>query len=70
MGYNCNSVNNGARDMKFGSYDGGEDGEYTDIGSVEISQILVMQEAFFLRREPFINVECMVFCESDRSSLS
>ncbi len=40
------SVNNGARKMEFGSLDDGEDGEHNDVGFVEISKILTLQNAF------------------------
>ena len=43
----ANSANNGAREMEFGSHDGGEDGEHNGAGFVEISNILMMQDSFF-----------------------
>ncbi len=34
--------------MKFSSFDGGDDAEYTYVGFMEISQIFVMQDIVFL----------------------
>ena len=38
------SANDGAREMKFDSFDGGDDGGYNGVSLDEISEILVMQE--------------------------
>ena len=39
--------------MKFGSFDGEEDGEYGGFGFVEVSEILPMQHAFVFGADPF-----------------
>ena len=38
--------------MQYGSIDGGDYGEYSGIGFVELSKIFVMQDALFFRKEP------------------
>ncbi len=42
----ANSVNNGAKEMKFISLDSGDDGEYNGGGFVDISVISAMQHAY------------------------
>ena len=49
MRKSANSVNNGAREMEFGSFDGGGDGERDGIVFVEISNIFTMEDNFFLK---------------------
>ena len=44
----ANSVNNDGSELKFGSPDGGDDGEYNGNAFVEISRILASQGAFFI----------------------
>ena len=39
--------------MEFDYMDGREDGEHTGVGSVKISKLFVMQDAFFFETEPF-----------------
>ena len=36
--------------MKFGPFDGRDDGEYSGVGFVEISTIFAMQDSFFFGR--------------------
>ena len=52
----ANSTNNDAREMPSGPLDGGDCIEHGGVGFVEISQIFVMQDAFFIRMEPLDGV--------------
>ena len=52
----ANSSNNSAREMGFGFFGCGEDDDYKDSSSVEISKIYVMQDTFVFRTEPFNRV--------------
>ena len=58
-----NESSNHAREMKFGSTDGGEDGKHKHVGSVEIFKISTAQCMFFFEIEPFdkvyLNKACM-----------
>ena len=38
----------GAREMKFGSFDGGDDDEDNNVGRVKISSMFSIQDDFFL----------------------
>ena len=40
------STDNCAREMEFGSFDGVDAGEHSDVGLVEISEIFATQDAF------------------------
>ena len=42
--------------MKLGSFDGGEDGEHTDVGFVQIPKIFVTYDTIFFGAEPFERV--------------
>ncbi len=42
--------------MKFGLFDGGEDGEHNGVGFKEISRISAMQDAFFFGATSFDGV--------------
>ena len=44
---------NGTKEMRFSSFDGGQDGEYNDGGFVVISKTFEMQGACFFGAEPF-----------------
>ena len=46
MGKKANSANIGAREVDLSS-DGGDDGELTSLGLVEISEILAIQDDLF-----------------------
>ncbi len=48
-----NFSNNDARNVKSGSFDGGEDDEHNGVGLVEISSILAAQDEFFFETTPF-----------------
>ena len=52
----ANSSNNGTREMKFGSLDGGDKSEHNDDGFVKISEIFAMQDTFFIGTQPFDRV--------------
>ena len=52
----ANRINNGARKIRFGSLDGGDDSEYTGIDFVEICEISVSQDALFSGTGPFDGV--------------
>ena len=52
----ANFSNNGAREIEFGSPDGGDDSEYIDIGFVERSNVFGMQEAFVLDQDHLIEL--------------
>ena len=47
------SANIAAREIELDSFDSGDNGKHTDIGCVEISEIVAMQDAFFFGSEPF-----------------
>ena len=47
-----NSVDNGAREQKLGSFDGGDHGEHKSIDLVEIHEILAAQDNFFNEMAP------------------
>ena len=49
----ANFGNNGTRELKFGSFDDGDDNEHTSVGSAAISQIFLTQGDFSLTQ--FIN---------------
>ena len=51
-----NISNDGAREMEFGSLDGGEDGKYSGVSFVVISKIFSVHDASFLGIERFDGV--------------
>ncbi len=51
--------------MEFGSLDGGENGEHSGVGRVEISKIFAMQDVFFFGMASFDNV-----CRLDARALN
>ena len=48
------SVNNGARGMEFGSFNGRDDRECGGGNFVEISKIVAIQDTFFFKMKPFV----------------
>ena len=59
----ANSVNNRDRKMECGLLDGGEDGEYNGVHSVETSQRSAMLDVFFSGTAPF-DIKVFLTCKS------
>ena len=48
--------------MGFGSFDGGEDGDHSDVGSVEPSHILATQDVFFSLEQKHLTKYSKINC--------
>ena len=48
-----NPANNGTSELKYGSPDGGDDGDYNGVGLVDISRTFATQKAFFFAMKKF-----------------
>ena len=52
----ANSANNGAREMTFHFFNGGEQDEHSDLSLVELFKLFAMQDVFLSGTEPFDRV--------------
>ena len=67
MAKEANSVNHGAKEMEFGSFDSSGNGEHSGFGFVWISKTFTTRDAFIFGRKSFYGIiRCRIHYNTEK----